>query len=65
MAPPSVPKLRTPLETIFVEIFFQKLFFEVPNPYQLLHGRNIGYLEKNGILKFFEPVIRPSNFSGS
>ena len=54
MAPPSVPKLRTPLATIFVKISFQKIFGEVLDPYQLPHGKNLGYLEKNGVLKFFE-----------
>ena len=64
-APPSVPKLPTPLATIFVEIFSKKIFGEVLEQYQPPHWRNFEYLEKNGVLKFLERVFRPGNFSGS
>ena len=60
-----MPKLPTPLTTIFVEIFTKKCFGEVLDLYQLPHGRNFEYLEKNGILKFLERVFCPGNFSGS
>ena len=60
-----MPKLPTPLATIFVEIFKKIFSGEVLDLYQLPHGRNFEYLEKNGVLKFLERVFRPGNFSGS
>ena len=54
-----------PLATIFVEIFSKKNFGEVLDLYQLTHGRNFEYLEKNGVLKFLEQVFYPGKFSGS
>ena len=38
---------------------------EVLDPFELPHGRIFWYLEKNGVLKFFERVFRPGKFSGS
>ena len=64
-APPRVPKLPTPLATIFVEILEKNFFGEVLDLYQLPHGRNFEYLEKNSVLKFLKRVFRPGNFSGS
>ena len=65
VAPSSMPKLQTSLATIFVEIFFQKKIGEVLDLFELPHGRIFWYLEKNGVLKFFEQVFRPGKFSGS
>ena len=65
VAPPSMLKLPTPLTTIFVEMIVQKKFGEVLDPFQLSNGRNFQYLEKNGVLKFFERVFHPGKFSGS
>ena len=35
------------------------------DPFKLPHERNFLYLERNGVLKFFERVFRPDKFSGS
>ena len=32
---------------------------EVLDPFEYPHGRNFKYLQKNGVLKFFERVLRP------
>ena len=52
-APPRVPKLPTPLATIFVEILKKKIFGEVLDLYQLPHGRNFEYLEKMAFWNFW------------
>ena len=65
VAPSSMPKLLTPLATIFVEILFQEKFGEVLDPFKLPHERNFWNLEKSGVLKFLEQVCCPGKFSGS
>ena len=46
---PFRPKLWTALATVFVEIFFRKIFW-------LPMRRNFEYLEKNGVFKFFKSL---------
>ena len=53
LVPPSVPKLRTPLATIFVEIFFQKKFWQDSGPISSTYnGRNFQYLKKLAFWNF-------------
>ena len=59
VAPSSMQKLWTPLATVFVEKKFEKKFGEVLDIFELPHGRNFWYLEKNGVLKFFERLHHP------
>ena len=44
---------------------FEKNIDVVLDPFELPHERNFEYLEKKGVLKFLEQVVRPGNFSGS
>ena len=57
--PRYVSKLCKGKAPIPFEIFPKKIFGEVLDPYQLPNGRNFKYLQKNGILKFFEQVQYP------
>ena len=60
VVPPSMQKRWTPLATVFVEKKnLKKNFGAVLDPLELLHERNFWYLEKNGILKFFERERNP------
>ena len=61
VAPSSMPKLLTPLATIFVEIFKKENNLGGFRPVQSLKGRKFKYLEKNGVLKFFEQVNHPES----
>ena len=47
------------LATVFVEIFKKEKTGEVLDIYKSPHGRNFQYLQKNGVLKFFERVQNP------
>ena len=49
------------LATVFVGIFFEKIFGEVLDLYQLPIGRNFEYLEKNGVLQFFIRLAGPDD----
>ena len=51
----SIQKLWTPLAAIFVAKVLKK-FIAVLDPFESTHERIFSYLEKNDILKFFEPV---------
>ena len=57
--PLFVSKLHKGLAAILFKIFPKKIFGEVLDPYQLPNGRNFKYLQKNGVLKFFERVQYP------
>ena len=52
-------KLKMGVAVFFLKFFQKKNFGEVPDPFVLPTRRNLNYLEKNGILKFFERVICP------
>ena len=44
--------------------FLKKNFFgEVLDPFELPTGRNLKYLQKNGVLEFLEQVICPGSSS--
>ena len=62
---PFWPKLIMPLATIFVEIFLKEKNWIGFRPYLVTLGKEFEYLLKNNILKIFERVNCPGQFSGS
>ena len=58
VASSSMQKLWLPAVTVFVEKIRKKIG-EGLDLYELPHGRNFGYLERNGVLKFFEQLFHP------
>ena len=62
---PFQPKFWTALATVFVEIFKKKKIGYFLDQFQSPIKRKFGYLEKNGVLKFFRKPVCPSKFTKS